>query len=505
MTMTYSKILIHDLDRNSVAIITLGPARISNNFFRIVHRVNLNQIKDTIDSLTYAHEQDRLALGKSGDFLSPLIQMKIKKLGQSFRKLQPSARTKRWEQLGQIWKYISGSPDAEDLRIINSTSNKLIDQNAKQIKINHMFEDRLNNLTTKFNHLTSSLNNLSSENKRVFESVGLLFSLDEFTQQLENLEEALVLAQHGIPSSRVITADEMTRVQNLLEGSGIFIGALDFASAYVVSSRESIAYILKIPRIKDTEYSLNYIEPVIYNNSRIHIPTNFYLQGQHSFALKSPCAMNRNLYVCSNSQLEPVTKCIQQLLRGELTHCPTERTYTNNIIKRVDDSNLIINDAEVTLTSNCTLTRHLKGSFLVQFSNCTLFINDEMYSNIDKAIRLASFTPTTGLQVNSTAIINKIPIEYLQTLHLEQRDHLDHINLKTDNIHFKLKLIGWSSFGFGSLVIIIFIGTAVIWIKNALTPKLSSHVQDNRGQRTTEDATEHYEDEYPKITMVPQE
>lgn len=116
--------------------------------------------------------------------------MEIKKLGQSFRKLQPSARTKRWEQLGQIWKYISGSPDAEDLRIINSTSNKLIDQNAKQIKINHMFEDRLNNLTTKFNHLTSSLNNLSSENKREFESVGLLFSLDEFTQQLENLEEA---------------------------------------------------------------------------------------------------------------------------------------------------------------------------------------------------------------------------------------------------------------------------------------------------------------------------
>lgn len=79
MTMTYSKILIHDLDRNSVAITTLGPARISNNFFRIVHRVNLNQIRDTIDSLTYAPEQDRLALGKSGDFLSPLIQMKIKK------------------------------------------------------------------------------------------------------------------------------------------------------------------------------------------------------------------------------------------------------------------------------------------------------------------------------------------------------------------------------------------------------------------------------------------
>ncbi|XP_062551400.1 uncharacterized protein LOC134216555 [Armigeres subalbatus] len=368
-----------------------------------------------------------------------------------------------------------------------------------------MFEDRLNNLTETLKQFTSRLNILSSENKREFESVGLLFSLDEFTQQLENLEEAIVLAQHGIPSSKIITVEEMTKIQHLLEANGLLVGALDFASAYVVSSKEAIAYILKIPRIKEAEYNLNYIEPVISNNSRIHISTNLYLQGQTSFSIKSPCMMNRNLYICSSSQIEPVTRCIQKLMGGESAECPTERTYTNNIIKRIDDSNIVINDAEVTLTSNCTLKRKLKGSFLVQFSNCTLFINNEMYSNIDKEIRLGSFLPTTGLKVNSTAVINRIPIEYLQTLHLEQREHIDHINLRTDSIHWKLKLFGWSTLGFGSLIFFIFIGTAVLWIKKVTAFRSSPLSRGAGNQQTPEDVTGLREDEYPKITMVPQE
>lgn len=401
-------------------------------------------------------------------------------------------RAKRWEQLGSIWKYISGSPDAEDLRIINSTSNSLIQQNEKQIKINHIFEDRIYNMTRKLNEVTSKLNDISEESRKDFRLVGLLFSLDEFIQQLEDLEEAIVLAQRNIPSSRIINADEMTRIHHLLEGNGIFAGALDFASAYVVLSKESIAYILKIPRIKNAIYDLNFIEPVISNNSRISLLTNYYLQGQSSFALKSLCATNRNLYICPSTQLEPISSCIQQLMKGEPTRCPMERTYSNNIIKRVDDSNIIINDAEVTLTSNCSLNnRKLKGSFLVQFTNCTLFINDEMYSNVNKEIRLASFTPTTGLKVNSTTLIDKFPIEYLQRLHLEQRDHIDSINLKTDNIHWKLKLFGWTSFGFGS---IISITVAAFWIHKALATKPS----------TPPEVTSEPDKNYPKIAMVPQ-
>lgn len=170
----------------------------------------------------------------------------------------------------------------------------------------------------------------------------------------------------------------------------------------------------------------------------------------------------------------------------------------------------ICGDAEITLRSNCTLNkRKLKGSFLVQFSNCTLFIDNEMYSNINTETQITPFIPTTGLKVNTTTIINKIPIEHLQRLHEEQRDHIDHINLKTDNIHWKIRLFGWSSLGFGSLASITFIYVITLWIRKALTRRLSLHAhEDNRDQRKPEDTREPEDprprDEYPRIAMVPQ-
>ncbi|XP_055622395.1 uncharacterized protein LOC129765963 [Toxorhynchites rutilus septentrionalis] len=501
-TTTNGKILVHDLDKSPVAIIHLGKAYVSNNYFRILHRVDLIKLQNSVETLLY-HAKTNI---DSADFLSVLIQTKVTKLEQTFLKLKPSTRVRRWEKLGSLWKYISGSPDAEDLRIINSTSNSLINANEKQIKINHIFEDRINKLTEKVNNVTIILNNTALKNDKDFRSVGLLFCLDELTQQLEDLEEAIVLAQHNIPSSRIINAEEITRIHHLLEGNNFIAGALDFASAYVVSSKESIAYILKVPRIKDAEYDLNFIEPVIFNNSRISISTNYYLQGPSSFALKSLCEMSRNVYVCSSTQLEPITKCIQQLMRGESATCPMERTYTNGIIKRVDDSNVIINDAEISITSNCSLNhRKLKGSFLVQFSNCTLFINDEMYSNINKEVQLASFVPTTGLTVNFTTITNKFPIEYLQKLHLEQRGHIKHINLRTDNIQWKLELFGWTSFGFGSTITIIFIVALSFWIWNRLPSRSSmSHLEELQSHQNPEEPSEPNRQTRPKITMVPQ-
>lgn len=460
------------------------------------------KIQNSVETLTY-HARTNI---DSNDFLGIIIQTKVSKLEQTFRKLKPLTRVRRWDKLGSFWKYISGSPDAEDLKIINSTSNKLINENGKQIRINHMFEDRVNRITEKVNNITTTLNKTALKNEKDFRTVGVLFCLDELTRQLEDLEEAIVLAKHNIPSSRIINAEETARIHHLLEGNGLIAGALDFASAYVILSKESIAYILKVPRIKDAEYDLNFIEPVIFNNSRISIPTHYYLQGPSSFALKTLCETSRNLYICASSQLEPITNCTRQLMRGEPATCPRERVYTRGIIKRIDDSNVIINDAEVSLTSNCSLNdRKLRGSFLVQFSNCTLFINDEMYSNINKETQLAAFTPTTGLKVNFTTVIDKFPLEYLQKLHLEQRGHIDHINLRTDNIQWKLKLFGWTSFGLGSSTLIFLIIVLSFWIwTNFIRKSSASHLEEHQDHCSTGEPTEPRRHDHPKVTMVPQ-
>lgn len=269
-------------------------------------------------------------------------------------------------------------------------------------------------------------------------------------------------------------------------------------------SKDSIAYVLKIPRIKESEYTLSYIEPVTVNNTRIYLKSNYYLKGIAQYVSKSPCLRYKNLHVCVNSQLEPLSGCMEQLMNGESAHCPTERIYGNNTIKQVTDGNIVINDADTSLSSNClTQPRPLRGSYLVQFTNCSIQINNEEYANTNIQIPVLPFIPTTGLKVNSTVIINRIPLEFLQKLHLEQREHIKHLKLTTENLHWNLHLFGWTSFGSISTILLLIIIPMVIWTVRKVIPQKTTLVVTEEIARNHDETAARYTQ--PGTFMIPQE
>lgn len=444
--------------------------------------------------------------------MSSLVKARIEKLNLTFKKLQPASRVRRWESIGKFWKYVSGSPDAEDLRIINKTSNSLIDQNNKQININHMFENRINNISNYILTMMHSLDLLASRTLTGFDIINLVFNIDELIRQLEFIEEAIDLARRNIPSSRIISIAEMEAVQNFLTENGLETvlveNVLDIASAYIIYNKDTIIYILKVPRVKKAEFTMNYIEPVISNKTRIYLTSNYYLNGPTLYSIKSLCSKYRDIYICPTSKLEPMAECIQQIIRGGTAQCPMERVYTSNIVKRVDDSNLIINDANIQLASNCsTQQRELKGSFLIQFSSCMLKLNGEEYANNNIEIPVKPFIPTTGVKVNSTVIINRIPLEYLQELHLKQREHIKHLNLTTENLHWNIHLFGWLSFGGISTVSIVLIIIFAVWVTKSFIPSrttvvISKNETPNDGTNPGNVATMN---KFPDIPFIPQE
>lgn len=399
--------------------------------------------------------------------LSPILKIKSRKLHSIFVKLRPT-RQKRWESLGKAWKYVSGSPDAEDLRMINSTINSLIDQNNRQIIINSALNIRLSNITGAINSLVSFQSNLHDVTVEGFDSINLIFNIDELIDQLGTIEEAITLARFNIPSSRILSTDETTVAQEFLSnrglGTSLFNDILDISGAYVLFGKNEIIYTLKVPRVKDIEYQLSYIEPVISHGHRIHLTAKYYLKGPNSFLMNNPCTKHRNQYVCKNTQLQPLEKCIQQLINGDPAHCPMEKVYGQNYIKRVDDANIIVNAEHVILNSNCSgHERKLQGSYLIQFSGCTIKLNGEEYSNSNTDLPARLYLPTTGIMVTPSKIINKMPLQYLQEFNLEHRSHIEHLNMTADNLHWKLHLVGWLSFGTLSTVILILLAALVTW------------------------------------------
>ncbi|XP_055636296.1 uncharacterized protein LOC129775507 [Toxorhynchites rutilus septentrionalis] len=252
--------------------------------------------------------------------------------------------------------------------------------------------------------MIANSNNLVNKAIEGLDSVNLLFNLDELSHQIEIIEEAISLARLSIPSSRLISLQELTAAQHTLQDNGLgsdtIDNILDIASAYVMYSQHSIVYVLKIPKVTSDAFTLYYIEPMISNSTRIHLKSKYYLKGPNSFSSEIPCPKTRNLHVCLNQQLEAPDSCIEQLFNGEPSQCPMEKTYGQNFVKKVDDFNIVVNQVNMTIRSNCSAhNQRLEGSYLIQISNCSIRLNNEEYFNKEIEIPSKPFIPTTGLKI----------------------------------------------------------------------------------------------------------
>ncbi|XP_055631406.1 uncharacterized protein LOC129771618 [Toxorhynchites rutilus septentrionalis] len=346
-----------------------------------------------------------------------------------------------------------------------------------------------------------------------FESVNLLFNLDELIKNLEIVEEAITLARFNIPSSRLISPEEIFAAQQFLTSNNFELDSfgtiLDIASAYVLRTSHSIIYTLKVPRIKDVIYELHYIEPVITNGTRVHLSSNYYLKGPKSYHMQNLCPKTRGLYICQESQLEVAGACIQQLMSGSSAQCMVEKTYGQNFVKKINDANIVVNDANMTMSSSCFKhTKDLQGSFLIQFSGCTIHLNGEEYTNLDAEGPATSFIPTTGLKVNATEIIYRMPLDYLQKLHLNHREHLHKLNLTTTNIHGSLRTFKWISFGSFSVTTLIILGIIfTLVIKNILPPcnRTKIVIKGDTPTGSMEDIVDEYIQKKPRVKFIPQQ
>ncbi|XP_062717057.1 uncharacterized protein LOC134292179 [Aedes albopictus] len=347
-------------------------------------------------------------------------------------------------------------------------------------------------MTDSINVLISKFNNFSTEFTEGFSSVNLLFIIDELTQQIKTIGEAIILARFSIPSIRLIGLTELTVAQNFLKDQGLNIATaksvLEIARAYVVTTKDSIKYILRVPKVTNEIYTLYQVEAAISNGTRVHLDTNFYLNGTAPYSTKSVSDSYADQFICQSSQLESPSKCVQKFMGGSSAHCPMEKVCSRNIVKRINDGKIIVQDADIMLKSNCSLHRNkLEGSYLIQFSECTILLDGERFININVDIPGKTFIPTTGLKVNFTNVIDRIPPEHLQILHMMHREHIQHLNVTSESIQGRIHLLHWLSFGSISVTTLAIIGVALdCIIRTLLTRKASATINQNQHETITE-------------------
>lgn len=138
----------------------------------------------------------------------------------------------------------------------------------------------------------------------------------------------------------------------------------------------------------------------------------------NNFGILSKCDRIGNITICKKNQLEELTNkhCITKLLRGQHAECEYEFSK-NEIIEEINDNTIFLDNFSGEIFHRNS-TKHLTGTFMIQYNNETLRIKNKLHTN--KEVRSLQVMPSV-LQTRPIETNVKLDVNYLHDLHLSNR------------------------------------------------------------------------------------
>lgn len=258
------ELTIRNLHTDLVLMQKIHPCKIQTGNIRIIHPINLTDLEITINLLTnlvYQKQQDNQSINQIG-------KHKIRELYSNFLQIKPTThkRTKRWDIIGTTWKWIAGTPDAQDLRIIDKSLNQLVQENNHQIKINKQIGNSISELTSAINQIIEK----QHINQIVLDEMDLIttfLNIDTINKILINIQEAILFSKIHVTNSKMLTSKEIHLIRTILSNQGVQTDipeeALNYVSPKMVTSDKTLLYILHVPELEQEESTVIRIYPTV--------------------------------------------------------------------------------------------------------------------------------------------------------------------------------------------------------------------------------------------------
>lgn len=430
---------IINLNDQPILILEKQSCKLQVGNFRIIHEINMTDLETTINLLT------NIVYQKINNPLSNIVKHKIKNLYSNFNQIRPDHHRKRRSIniIGSAWKWIGGSPDAQDLQIINSTMNDLVESNNIQFKINQQLGQRIQNLTGEVKKLIEN----KQTNELILDEIDILttiINIDTINKILEEIQEAISWSKASIVSNKILSFREVKMIRTILEDQGIKIDLPDQAITYVnpkiAINKETLLYIIQVPELQKDESKVIQLFPLINNNSIIKSYPTFLVK--HKNTLYN--TIQPNAYVQKSSFITKFSDdCIQPTIMGSSSHCITQPEFSTSASFIADDILLINNAKGQKMSSNCGPdNRTMYGNHLITFSNCSVNFMNQTFSSKEITMRTSILHGAMyNTRFNHTLMKNDLAS--LDNRTLMNRKHIDHVYLQ----QYKNQIWNWSLLG----------------------------------------------------------
>lgn len=371
-----------------------------------------------------------------------LILDTFNELDSNLKNLLPIRRRKRWNQLGTVWKYLAGSPDANDLKIINSSINGLINNNNEQVRINREISLQMKEVLFKTKESIQLLNSKSSE----LYSINIFLNLKFLNDKLDQIIQTIALAKVGVLNEKVLSQAEIELLVKDLSKENLIVWntaeALTYVTTSIATNEFDIAVLLKIPKLDPRVFRKIFILPTWFNRQQIHVSNNNYLNHGNQYYIVS--SLQPRIFDAKDVTLD-TTACVSNLLDGKPAKCDYLANPMEEIVS-IDSQHLITNVlGNFSLHTNCGISeRNLSGTYLVSFNNCEVTINNQTFSNYNQNITGEPIhLPMYGIPIEKQRIVVNLSLHHLHNLHLEARKEMEQIRLNATSIQWP----HWTIFG----------------------------------------------------------
>ena len=460
---------IHNLHENPILLMKTKYCKIQTGVSKIIHPINLTSIQDSIESLVSIGYN---SLAKDNP-LGNIIWYKTKKLYSSFHQIKPQHhhRERRWDTLGSAWKWIAGSPDADDLRIINSTLTNLIDENNRQYQVNENINHRLTQLTEAINNVIDRVNSDTTITKEI-EAITIIMNIDIIEKTIEDIQDAIIWSKSSLIANRILSIQDINVIKSSLRDQGVNTElpeeALRLVTPKFAVNGDILLYILHIPQFSSKNATIMRLYPLPQKNQIIHDYPDFLIQDEETLfeTTKPEETIQKASYL-----KEFDDHCIKSIIYGKQTHCTSSFNNRTSQSFILSNTILITNARNNTLGSDCGPdNRTLSGNLLIHFKNCTVTFNALQFhgSEITEEIQIirSAFHNSMDIQWKPIA---KHDIAKINDIVINNRHKLEHVYLRQNHLNLKL----WTSFaGFSSASIICFIILVCLFKNIQLCSKL---------------------------------
>lgn len=475
--MSKGEIQILDFSNSQLISINTGQTKIQNGNFKLIHTIDLNQYENCVAEILAIIDNNE---GHNSTLL-PYITHEINQIQNLITNLKPKRYRRAMDFLGTAWKFIAGSPDHEDFRTIKQVMTNVLENNNRQVIINNLLTERLNNATKINNEIRKLLSNDRTINNEILTT--LQYKIKLVKEELRNINYAIHWSKLGIINSLILSNKEINlALKTLKEENFPFSSieeAMNFAEIKIMTNSTSILYIVNIPVTDHKTYQKILLKPVKRNNIVIEITHENVIKHNNAiFGIKDKCKCYNNLSICKDKNLINLSNstCIVNLLKSVKANCNIINNQHVPHIEEISSGVILLNNFNGTILINSE-PQDLNGTFLVKFHNASITVEGKTFTSYE----------SSNFEV-LPAILHPLPkeLEFRKLLSLEMINEL-HINntkaiewLQTSSIltHSTTYLI------ITAIVVLVIIITLKVFKHNGT--KIVIHERENKSENGEE-------------------